>query len=166
MHPAIAELAPIELDDFRAGVELRAKLSGIGALVRSVIEDRGEDPTNWPSVPSQSGEGTGTAQNAEIAARRAEIAELTARIALLEKLLEEPQPRRRGSYQRVILAMAFTKYGYRPDKRNGAAKRVSEDAGDGRLRISEDAVRDMLVEGVDDLDGREELSEAAKDGAN
>ncbi len=76
-----------------------------------------------------------------------EILRLNARISQLERQLADPHPRRQQSALKVILAAAVKKYDHRPGAaRSPAPRAMAEDTGDGRGRVSDDTIRDLLRE--------------------
>jgi hypothetical protein len=63
---------------------------------------------------------------------------------------KEVTPRQRSSLLKMVIAMAMTKYGYDPTKRNTAAEDIADEIRARDMQLSDDTVRDFLKKAADE----------------
>jgi hypothetical protein len=63
---------------------------------------------------------------------------------------KEVTPRERSSLLKMVIAMAMTKYGYDPAKRNTAAGDIADEIRERGMELTDDTVRDYLQEAADE----------------
>jgi hypothetical protein len=63
---------------------------------------------------------------------------------------KEVTPRQRSSLLKMVIAMAMTKYGYDPAKRNTAAEDIADEIRERGMQLSDDTVRDFLKKAADE----------------
>jgi hypothetical protein len=63
---------------------------------------------------------------------------------------KEVTPRQRLSLLKMVIAMAITKYGYDPTKRNTAAEDIADEIRARGMQLSDDTVRDFLKKAADE----------------
>jgi hypothetical protein len=63
---------------------------------------------------------------------------------------KEVTPRERSSLLKMAIAMAMTKYGYDPAKRNTAAEDIADEIRERGMQLSDDTIRDFLKKAADE----------------
>lgn len=81
---------------------------------------------------------------------RCEAAE--ARLAELQRGVEELPPKTLRSVYRLILGMAIARYEHRTDQRSPATKSIRDDLANIGLDLRDDAIRDHLADAAEKLD--------------